>query len=159
MTDYNATGNYYTIGHIVQFSGLSDRTVRSYIASGLLRGEKINGLWHFTAEQVDDFMSHPAVRPSIQAKRNAIVSDFLADNKKRTPQSCMILDMPGADEDKLSEYFSHEIMSGELHDFRFSLDCGGSVPRVILRGRTGELLALVSGFCSTMEGVCGDETL
>ncbi|MBR3705296.1 MAG: helix-turn-helix domain-containing protein [Oscillospiraceae bacterium] len=159
MTDYNATGNYYTIGHVVQFSGLSDRTVRSYIASGLLQGEKINGLWHFTAKQVEDFMSHPTVRPSIQAKRNAIISDFLLDNKKRTPQSCMILDLPGADEEKLNEYFSHEIMSGELHDFRFSLDCGGGVPRVILRGRTEELLALVSGFCSTMEGADGDGTL
>ena len=28
----------------------------------------------------------------------------------------------GADEEKLNEYFCHEIMSGELHDFRFSLD-------------------------------------
>lgn len=158
MTNYNATGSYYTIGHIVQFSGLSDRTIRNYIASGLLQGEKINGLWHFTAEQVDDFMSHPAVRPSMQAKRNAIISDFLVDHNKRTPQSCMILDMPGVDEEKLNEYFNHEIMCGELHDFRFSLDCGGSVPRVILRGRTGEVLALVRGFCSTMEGADGDGT-
>ena len=159
MNDYSTTGNYYTIGHIVQFSGLSDRTIRNYISSGILTGEKINGLWHFTKEQVEKFMSHPAVRPSIQAKRNAIVADFLADNKKRTPQSCMILDLPGTDAEKLTEYFNHEIMSGELHDFRFSLDCANSVSRVFLSGRTGELLALVSGFYSAMKGTDSNGTL
>lgn len=159
MNDYSATGNYYTIGHIVQFSGLSDRTIRSYIASGLLQGEKINGLWHFTPEQVEMFMSHPMVRPSIQAKRNAIVSDFLADNKKESPQSCMILDLPGTNEEKLTEYFNHEIMNGEFQKFRFSLDCAGSVPRVFLSGRTGELLVLVNRLYSMMEGVDSSGTL
>ena len=158
MNDYSATGNYYTIGHIVQFSGLSDRTIRSYIASGLLQGEKINGLWHFTAKQVEEFMSHPAVRPSIQAKRNAIVSDFLSENKKKTPQSCMILDLPGMDAEKLTGFFNHEIMHGELHAFRFSLDSAGSVPRVFLSGRTGELLVLVNRLYSMTEGVDGNGT-
>lgn len=39
MTDTTATGNFYTINHIVLISGLTDRTIRSYIASGILRGE------------------------------------------------------------------------------------------------------------------------
>lgn len=33
MEDTNATGKYYCIGHIVQFTGLTDRTIRSYLAS------------------------------------------------------------------------------------------------------------------------------
>lgn len=44
------TGNYYLINHLVMFTGLTDRTIRNYIASGILQGEKINGLWHFTMD-------------------------------------------------------------------------------------------------------------
>ena len=76
------TGNYYVINHLVMFTGLSDRTIRNYISSGILQGEKINGLWHFTPEQVEEFISHPSVRPSILAKNNGLVYDFILDNKK-----------------------------------------------------------------------------
>ena len=36
MTD---TGNYYVLNHLVLITGLTDRTLRSYIASGILQGE------------------------------------------------------------------------------------------------------------------------
>ena len=87
--------NYYLIRHVVLFTGLSDRTIRNYISAGLLQGEKINGLWHFTPEQVQRFICHPAVRPSILAKQNSAIYDFLLDNKKSTCESCLILDLPG----------------------------------------------------------------
>ena len=146
MQDHSATGNYYTIGHVVQFTGLTDRTIRTYISMGLLQGEKINGLWHFTGEQVDSFMRHPTVRPSIQTKRNAVIYDFLLDEKKTSPQSCMVLDYPADEEKSLTEHFCHAIGSSELHDFRFTLDRVGDVTRVILKGHTDELLNLVSGY-------------
>ena len=75
------TGAYYVINHLVMFTGLTDRTIRNYIATGILKGEKINGLWHFTPEQVDEFVRHPAVRPSILAKNNSLVYDFLLEDK------------------------------------------------------------------------------
>ena len=34
------TGNYYLINHLVMFTGLTDRTIRNYIASGILQGKK-----------------------------------------------------------------------------------------------------------------------
>ena len=84
------TGNYFLINHLVMLTGLTDRTIRNYISSGILQGEKINGLWHFTPEQVECFIAHPAVRPSILAKHNAVVYDFLLDGKKDTCETCMI---------------------------------------------------------------------
>ena len=146
MSDYSATGNYYTIGHVTQFTGLTDRTIRTYISMGLLQGEKINGLWHFTEEQVDAFMRHPTVRPSILAKHNAVIYDFLLDEKKKEPQSCIILDYPSGEEKKLTEYFCRAITEGELRDFRFTLDSVGDVTRVILKGHTDELMKLVNGY-------------
>ena len=96
----------YLISHLVLFTGLTDRTIRNYLAQGFLEGEQINGMWHFTPEQVERFLTHPAVRPSILAKHNGIVYDFLMETKRETRESCMILDLPGADRKALGEYFS-----------------------------------------------------
>ncbi len=141
-----ATGNYYTINHVVLFTGLTDRTIRNYISSGLLKGEKINGLWHFTPEQVDTFVRHPAVWPSIQAKKNSLVYDFLLDTKKKIQEVCIILDLPEADPKATAEYFCDTISNGKAEQIQFSFDSVQGVPRIILRGNTAQVLSLVSGY-------------
>ena len=140
------TGNYYLINHLVLFTGLTDRTIRNYISSGILQGEKINGLWHFTPEQVEHFICHPAVRPSILAKQHAIIYDFLLDNKKNDFEICMILDVPGKRKKEIAEYFCYRISNEDFQNIRFSFDGVTSVPRVILKGNAVEVLRLVNGF-------------
>lgn len=140
------TGNLYTIGHMVQFTGLTDRTIRSYIASGILQGEKINGIWHFTPEQAERFVRHPAVRPSILAKKNSLVYDFLLETKRAVPEICVILDFPGENEKKVAEFFCYNISNGDYHDIRFSFDGVEKTPRVILKGAPEEVLRLVSEY-------------
>ena len=140
------TGNYYCINHLVLFTGLTDRTIRNYIAMGILKGEKINGLWHFTPQQVEEFISDPAVRPSIQAKHNGLVYDFLLDGCKSNEEICVILDMPCGDKKDLAEFFCYSINNGDYHDIRFSFDAVGKVPRVILKGDSGEVLRLVNEY-------------
>ena len=140
------TGSYYLINHLVLFTGLTDRTIRNYISSGILQGEKINGLWHFTPEQVESFISHPAVRPSILAKQNGAVYDFLLDSKKSTCETCMILDIPGGDKKEIAEYFCYRISNEDFKKVHFSFDGVGSVPRIILKGATAEVLRLINGF-------------
>lgn len=142
MENTNATGNYYTIGHLVQFTGLTDRTIRSYIASGILEGEKINGLWHFTPEQTEAFIRHPSVRPSILAKNNGIVCDFLLDDKKSTQEICVILDLPGAREAETAEFFCDGVRN--CSGIRFSFDSAGVTPRIILKGGTEDVLSLLN---------------
>lgn len=146
MEDTNATGSYYCIRHIMQFTGLTDRTIRSYISNGILQGEKINGLWHFTPEQVDSFMHHPTVRPSITAKKNGVVYDFMLNPSQETHRCCMVLDMPGVDKKEMTDFFCYAIGRENLHDFQFSFDGLDSVPRVILRGNTEEILKLVNSY-------------
>lgn len=140
------TGNYYLISHLVLITGLTDRTIRNYISGGILQGEKINGLWHFTPEQVEAFICHPAVRPSIQAKQNAVVYDFLLDNKKNDCEICLILDIPGRRREDVAEYFCYHISSEGFRNIHFSFDGVAKVPRVILQGDTAEVLRLVNGF-------------
>lgn len=146
MEDTTATGNYYNINSIVMISGLTDRTIRSYIASGILEGEKINGLWHFTPEQVEAFLCHPSVRPSIVAKNNGIVYDFLLNDRKASHEACVILDMPGGDEKATAEFFCYTINSGSYGNIRFCFDSVTGTPRVILRGDTAEVLKLVNSY-------------
>ena len=79
----------YLISHITLITGLSDRTIRNYIASGILKGEKINGIWHFTPEEVDAFIKNPAVRPSIIAKNNSVVYDFMLNDSKKEEETAL----------------------------------------------------------------------
>lgn len=60
MANTSATGKYYTL--------------RNDIRLDLLQGEKINGLWHFTPEQVEAFMRHPAVCPGIKTHQNNLLT-------------------------------------------------------------------------------------
>ena len=84
----------YTLSDLKIFTGLTDRTLRNYLAMGILVGEKLNGIWHFSAKQVNDFMAHPSVRPSIVAKNNALVYDFLLEKEDTENRCCMVLDLP-----------------------------------------------------------------
>ena len=140
------TGNYYLINHLVLITGLSDRTIRNYISSGILQGEKINGLWHFTPEQVECFICHPAVRPSILAKHHSAVYDFLLDNKKSACEICTIMDLPGKDKKEIAEYFCYRISNEDYHSVYFSFDGVANVPRIILKGDGAEVLRLVNGY-------------
>ena len=139
-------GNYYVINHVVMFTGLTDRTIRNYISSGILQGEKINGLWHFTPEQVEEFVRHPAVRPSILAKNNGIVYDFLLDDKKRSSEICLILDTPNVEQKEVAEYFCDSICNGEFSKIQFSFDGVMENARVILKGDADDVLKLVNEF-------------
>lgn len=128
------TGNYYLISHLVLMTGLTDRTIRNYISSGILQGEKINGLWHFSTEQVENFVTNPAVRPSILAKQHALVYDFLLENKKDTSETCVILDIPGKNKKEVAEYFCYRISTEDFQNVWFAFDGLADVPRVILKG-------------------------
>lgn len=140
------TGEYYVINHLVMFTGLTDRTIRNYIAAGILQGEKINGLWHFTSEQVEEFVRHPAVRPSILAKNNSLVYDFLLEDKKQKQEMCLILDIPQADKKKVAQFFGYRITNDGYHNIRFSFDGVMDLTRVILKGDSTEVLRLVNEY-------------
>lgn len=146
--EHHELGHYYTLGHLTQFTGLTDRTLRTYLSKGILEGEKINGVWHFTEVQLDAFFRHPAVRPALIARHNAAVYDFLLETKRKEPRICVILDLPGTDREAITDHFCSAITRGDLHDLHFSFD-GVETPRVILYGRPDEILDLVNSYKST----------
>ena len=136
----------YLISHITLITGLSDRTIRNYIASGILKGEKINGIWHFTPEEVDAFIKNPAVRPSIVAKNNSVVYDFMLNDSKKEEETCVILDLPKCDIKETAEFFCFGISNGDYKDINFSFDGNYKTPRIILRGRPSDVFGLIGDY-------------
>lgn len=137
----------YTISDIVTITGLSDRTIRNYISQKALVGEKTEGAWRFTPEQLSAFMNDRNVLPGIRAKKNAIVYDFLADTHRGQQELCLMVDLPGADSQAVSLFFCDAINGGVYENIRFSFDSlGGQTPRVILKGRPDQVLGLMQRF-------------
>ena len=136
----------YLISHLTLITGLSDRTIRNYIASGILKGEKINGIWHFTPEEVDAFIKNPAVRPSIVAKNNSVVYDFMLNDSKNVEETCVILDLPKCDIKETAEFFCYGISNGDYKDINFSFDGNYKTPRIILRGKPSDVFGLIGDY-------------
>lgn len=133
----------YTIQDIAGMTGLNERTIRSYLADGLLKGEKTDGAWRFTAEQFGDFLRQDMVRASVQAKANAVVYDFLITDRRKESAACLILDQPSAEgqEPGLREALSEQVNRLEL---RWTYRYQDGMARSILSGppaALGELLA------------------
>lgn len=133
----------YTIQDIAGMTGLNERTIRSYLADGLLKGEKTDGAWRFTAEQFGDFLRQDMVRASVQAKANAVVYDFLITDRRKESAACLILDQPSAEDQEpgLREALSEQVNRLEL---RWAYRYQDGMARSILSGppaALGELLA------------------
>ncbi len=126
----------YTINHVALMSGLSSRTIRNYMKMGLIEGEMINGVWHFTAEDVGNFFANPSVAPAIRAKRNALIYDFLSDDYKQQDEMCSIIDNRATLEEAnaMSEFFCDAINREGLGSVRFGFSFNGNRARVILTG-------------------------
>ena len=134
---------FYTIQDIASMTGLNERTIRRYLADGLLQGEKADGAWRFTAEQFGAFLGRDMVRGSVQAKANAIVYDFLITDRRKESAACLILDapVPDGEEPALREDLEKQVNALGL---RWAYQYRNGQARSILSGppaALGELLA------------------
>ena len=121
---------YYTINEISTMTGLTTRTIRNYLKSGLINGEKINGIWMFSHVDFSDMLANPAIKPSIQAKNNAVVYDFLVDNKKKINKICTIIDLyiDDTESNETSEFFCNTINSlSETGELSFKFEKNGTI--------------------------------
>ena len=129
------TGKYDLLSHLAMMTGLTDRTLRRYIASGILKGEKISGLWHFSREETDKLMNHPAVKAEIRAKCRGEIDEFLGKKKASQSEMCVILDVPQAEKRAFWTYFHHQLGERLPEDVRFFPDASAPQARVVLMGK------------------------
>lgn len=108
---------FYTIEGVAAMSGLSTRTIRNYITTGQLEGEKVDGAWRFTPEQFGDFLRQDMVRQSVRAKENGKIYDFLLTDRRKESAACLIWDWPvegGEEEARLRERLMEAVNELEL---------------------------------------------
>jgi len=111
-------------------TGITERTLRKYVASGALAGEKIAGKWRYTPEEVGRFMSRPEIRKLAAQRRRALADDFLNARIKGAPGMLCVLDMPGAPE----TFLENLLAACEDVEMRYAQDAGTDMTRVTLVG-------------------------
>ena len=112
----------YNLNQVAMITGLTTRTLRNHLSQGLLKGEKIDGNWSFTEEELEAYVTEPTIHQSILARSHAVIYEFLADSFKKSNRICTILDFPVSAEEALgiSQFFGKEICRhGSDIEFRY----------------------------------------
>ena len=134
----------YTIEQLSMMTGLTTRTLRNYLRSGLLRGSKDTGIWQFTEEQVSEFIRHPSVRPSIRTKQHAILFDFLAEQDQTENELCVLLDrtLDETEAGKTADFFCSEAC--RLSHVRFAYSYASGKAHYILKGAEADVSRIMA---------------
>lgn len=137
----------FTINEVAMMTGLSTRTIRNYISAGFLSGDKSCGSWQFSTEQIDAFFQNKMIRPTLRAKKNAIVYDFIGNKPYGKAKMCVVLDLPSDDLHQASALFCRYITGYEpKSELNFASDSIGGGARIILSGADSDVLNLLNRY-------------
>lgn len=136
----------YTLEQLSTMTGLTTRTLRNYLKAEVLQGDKTDGAWRFSEQQVQQFITHPSVQPSIQAKRNAIVYDFLLERPKMQNEACVMLDLnlEARQAEEVSSFFCEAAKDSKA--FRFAFSYQGGAARFILKGTEPRIREILDAY-------------
>lgn len=136
----------YSIEQLSLITGLTTRTLRNYLKAKVLQGSKDTGSWRFTQQQVSEFIRHPSVWPSIQAKHHAIVYDFLAGQDNSEEEMCILLDrrLEEREAKNMADFFCDAASRRSHIRFAFSYESGKA--RYILKGTEGDVRQIMQEF-------------
>lgn len=137
----------YNLNQAAMITGLTTRTLRNHLNHGILKGEKIDGNWSFTEEELEAYVTDPAVRQSILARSHAVIYDFLADSFKQSNRICAILDFPVSADEALgiAQFFGKEICDhGADIEFRYIQE--KHCARFILSGSEDQVKDLMQAY-------------
>ena len=136
----------YNLNELAMMIGFTTRTLRNYMNQGLLIGEKVNGAWQFTAAELDRFFSEPYVKEGLRIKRSSLVFDFMADGRKTSERTCVILDIPASvtKGNAISALICDRI--AEVKDINFNFGWDRGTARVILTGAAESVAHIMKAY-------------
>ena len=140
---------FYTINDVAVMTGFTTRSLRMFIQQGFLEGEKIDGKWCFTVEQLETFISNPNIKAGIKIKNNAVVYDFLSDFKKPDNQTCIILDLNINSNEELAEinsYFCKAMTDENVSSAKMKLEKQENSVRLIMTGPEDFIADVMKGW-------------
>ncbi|MBR5970099.1 MAG: helix-turn-helix domain-containing protein [Lachnospiraceae bacterium] len=135
-----------TINELSMMTGFTTRTLRNYIRSGVLRGEKKGGVWQFSEDDIAAFCADPNVFSKIIAKRDAIVTDFLNDPMAKGNRACVILNLVQTDEEKqkTAEWFCDTVSRfSDGENIRFASYSKNDRLRLVIEGEEKTIRAIM----------------
>ena len=136
----------YTIAQLSMITGLTSRTLRNYLKSGLLEGSKETGVWQFTDQQVSAFITHSSVYPSMQAKQHALVYDFLSGQNQAENEECVLLNrtIEESKAKEIADFFCST--AGKLNHIRFTYTYHSGKAHYILKGAEEDIGRIMEEF-------------
>lgn len=136
---------FYTINEVSQMTGFTTRTLRNYIQAGQLNGEKIDGIWQFSAGDFEAFIKDPNVAPGIKTKNNYVVYNFLSQEKAEN-QICSILDLNinPSEVNEFNEYFCNAMNNCSKAEFKMEFNNGKA--RIIISGPEDFVVDTINGW-------------
>ena len=145
--------NDYTINQVAMMTGFTTRTLRNYIKMGILVGDKEDGIWKFSSEDFENFISNPNVAPSLKSKRNAQVFDFLTNDTKKENHICTIMDLYIEEEEykEVAEFFCKVMNSGKVPCTQYSMQRKGNNTRIILSGPEDVITSIMDQYNKEMK--------
>ena len=136
----------YNLNELAMMTGFTTRTLRNYLNQGLLKGKKPDGVWQFSAEDLDSFFNEPFVKEGLRIKRSSAVFDFMAERKKKDSRTCVILDVPVSvsEGNELSLFFCGEME--KVADVTFSFGWDSGMGRIILTGAEDQVAKIMKAY-------------
>lgn len=122
----------YTLKDLSMISGMTDRTLRTYLKMGVLIGEKKDGTWYFDDEQTCAFLENEYVKPSIKANRNAAIFNFLRSDMSKENTACVVLHLRNDDSKFVSDFFCNAV--NKRHGISMTFDQNKGENKVVLVG-------------------------
>ena len=136
----------YDLNQVAMMTGFTTRTLRNYLNQGLLKGNKENGAWQFSAEELEKFFNEPFVKEGLRIKRSSAVFDFLADRNRKDGRTCIILDIPCGmiEGQQLSDFFCQQME--EVKDVNFNFDWDNNKSRIIITGASDQVEKIMKAY-------------
>ncbi|MBQ9798188.1 MAG: MerR family transcriptional regulator [Clostridia bacterium] len=139
----------YTLHDLSMMSGLTERTLRTYLKMGVLNGRKENGVWQFDIEAVAAFFENDFVKGAIKTNRKGLIFDYLRTRHDTKNSACVVLDIPNADGEAVARFFCDAVCKRTALSMTFDQDKGNR--RVILIGPVSTVCDILCEYRTTFE--------
>ena len=144
---------WVSIIELATMTRLSTKTIRNYQKMGLLHGEKIDGAWMFSGEEIGRFFQEQFVKDALEIKRNGQVLDYL-NGARENNRGCLMMDREFTTPLEVEQFvmeFTKEVNDrnhredGKV-DFTFWMDEKSKIGRFTIIGYGKDLKALMNHF-------------
>ena len=127
----------HTLKDVMELTKLSERTLRRYLNSGMLKGIKVGGSWRFSEENLKSFFNEQDFSKEIARQASEEVKKFIRHEYDETDEArgCAILDFHNINDSTLSEIRRIVMETAKHHkNMKMKLHPEGDYVRVVLIG-------------------------